>query len=175
MSLKGWKLDDAPKLDDAGSDVSLKPFSLPDIVLGPGERALFFSDETRLFLSDGGYTIRILNSSNKVYDAYTYSIVKLEDKSICRLPDGNGSWYEDCLPTPDLANTREGTVPSMPDNSNVETFLCSLPDTLPADFLFAECRGYGSNIWDAFQWDQFGWLSKLYFQPRMNKWEVIIE
>ena len=91
------------------------------------------------------------------------------------MPDGNGSWYEDCIPTPNLTNSREGSVPSMPGGMDAESVFCDLPDTLPADFLFAECRGFGSNIWDTFLWDQFGWLSNLIFQPGMSKWEVIIE
>ena len=63
----------------------------------------------------------------------------------------------------------------MPGGMDAESVFCDLPDTLPADFLFAECRGFGSNIWDTFLWDQFGWLSNLIFQPGMSKWEVIIE
>ena len=168
INLKGWKLDDE-------ANIGSSPFTLPDLVLIPGERVVFFGAETKILLSDGGDTVRLLNPSNKVYDAYTYPLVKVEDQSVCRLPDGNGSWYEDCIPTPNLINSREGTVPSMPSGSNEESALCDLPDTLPAEFLFAECRGYGAGIWNTYYWDQLGWLLNLYIQPRMSKWEVIVE
>ena len=123
----------------------------------------------------GGDTVRLLNPSNKVFDAYTYSIAKVEDQSICRLPDGNGSWYEDCIPTPNLTNTREGVVPSMPGGGVFESPVCELPDTLPADFLFAECRGFGANIWDSYYWDQFGWQGTQYIPENTSKWESFVE
>ena len=119
--------------------------------------------------------MRLLNASNKVYDAYTYPLAKFKDKSVCRMPDGNGSWYEDCIPTPNLTNSRQGSVPSMPGGSNAESELCDFPDTMPEDFVYAECRGFGGNIWDTFFWDQFGWLGRMIFQPASSKWEIIVE
>lgn len=168
INLKGWKLDDEA---DSGST----PFTFPDLLLLPGDRVVFYGNETRILLSDGGDTVRLLNSSNKVYDAYTYPLAKFKDKSVCRMPDGNGSWYEDCIPTPNLTNSRQGSVPSMPGGSNAESELCDFPDTMPEDFIYAECRGFGGNIWDTFFWDQFGWLGRMIFQPASSKWEVIIE
>jgi len=168
VNLKGWKLDDEENL---GSD----PYTLPDKVLKPGERIVFYGLETNILLGDGGDTVRLINPSGKIYDAYTYSIAKVEDKSICRLPDGNGSWYEDCTPTPNLMNTRNGVVPSMPQGSNFESPVCDLPDTLPADFLFAECRGYGANIWHSFYWDKTGWEGDQYVPENMSKWESFVE
>ena len=111
---------------------------------------VFYGLQTNILLSDGGDTVRLINPSGKIYDAYTYAIAKVEDQSVCRLPDGNGSWYEDCIPTPNLTNSREGDVPSMPGGEVFESPVCELPDTLPADFLFAECRGYGADIWHSF-------------------------
>ncbi len=139
INLKGWRLDDVA---NGGSD----PFNLPSVTLLPGQRLLFFGLETKLLLGDGGDTIRLIGPNNKEYDNYQYIVIKEEDKSICRLPDGNGSWYMDCIPTPNLINTRDGSVPVSPDNAYVSP-VCSLPDTLPEHFLIAECRGYGANIW----------------------------
>jgi uncharacterized repeat protein (TIGR01451 family) len=148
VSLSGWQIDDE---EDAGSAA----FPLPAITLKPGDRVVYYGLQTNILLSDGGDTVRLINPKGKIFDSYTYAIAKFEDKSTCRLPDGNGSWYEDCIPTPALTNTREGSIPAMGDET-YQSPVCSLPDTLPVDFLFAECRGYGANIWRMF-WDS-GWL-----------------
>ncbi|NJN79423.1 MAG: lamin tail domain-containing protein, partial [Anaerolineales bacterium] len=163
ITLQGWKLDKPNSTS----------FSLPNLTLKPNERIVFYSSETNLLLSDGGETIRLINPSGKIYDAYTYTIAKAEDKSICRLPDGNvyGGWFDDCLPTPNLTNTREGNVPSSP-NGNNDSPVCDLPDTIPPDFFLAECRGYGANIWNPLYWDT---LFKLFIQNNTTKWESFIE
>jgi hypothetical protein len=168
VNLNGWKLDDEA---DQGSS----PFTLPSITLKPGERAIFYGLQTNILLSDGGDTVRLLNPSNKIYDAYTYAIAKVEDRSVCRLPDGGSGWYEDCVPTPNLINSHEGDVPSMPEGEAFESPVCDLPDTLPADFLFAECRGYGAGIWRSFFWDQFGWQGSQFVRQNMSKWEAFVE
>jgi hypothetical protein len=168
INVTGWKLDDEA---NQGSD----PFTLPELTLKPGQHAIFYGIQTNILLSDGGDTVRLLNASNKVYDAYTYAIAKVEDQSVCRLPDGNGSWYEDCVPTPNLVNSREGDIPSMPEGEEFESPVCDLPDTLPADFLFAECRGYGADIWHSFFWDKFGWQGDRYVPENMSKWESFVE
>jgi uncharacterized repeat protein (TIGR01451 family) len=168
VNIGGWKLDDEA---NQGSTA----FTLPSVVLKPGQRAVFYGLQTNILLSDGGDTVRLLNPSGKVYDAYTYSLVKVEDRSVCRLPDGSGSWYEDCVPTPNLINSREGAVPSMPDDKNSESPVCLLPDTLPADFLFAECHGYGSDIWNPFYWDEAGWQGEQPIPENWSKWNSFVE
>lgn len=169
INLKGWKLD-----DEANKGSS--PFTLPDVTLKPGQRRVFYGSQTNILLSDGGDSVRLINPNGKIYDAYTYSIAKKADQSICRLPDGNvhSAWYEDCTPTPNLTNTREGMVPSMP-GVHYESPVCELPDTLPADFFFAECHGYGENIWNPFFWDQSGWQGPKFIPENMSKWESFIE
>lgn len=169
INLKGWRLDDEANL---GSD----PYTLPDLVLKPGERAIFYALETNILLSDGGDTVRLINPSGKIYDAYTYAIARVEDQSICRLPDGNpgNSWFEDCIPTPNLTNSREGSVPSAP-GGNAESPVCDLPDTIPADFFFAECRGYGAGIWNPLFWDATGWMDKHVLPSITGKWKSFVE
>ncbi len=167
VPLEGWSLDDE---ENAGST----PFDLPNVTLKPGERAIYYASETNILLSDGGDTVRLISPTNKIYDTYTYAIAKVEDESICRLPDGNGSWYEDCTPTPNQTNTRDGVVPIMPDES-YDSPVCSLPDTLPADFLFAECRGYGANIWQRMFWDAGGWFDVFPVPGGANKHESFVE
>ncbi len=173
ISLSGFRLD-----DEAG--LGSEPFTLSNIILQPGERIVYYGLESNILLGDGGDTVRLIHPNGEVYDSYTYPVAKNKDQSICRMPDSNsnefgfGEWKTDCIPTPNLANTREGKVPSAP----VETFepaVCNLPDTLPADFLFAECGGYGSNIWSTFYWDQPGWQGELYVPDNLSKWESFIK
>ncbi len=168
VDLGGWRLDDEANLGSSA-------FTLPDIILQPGERIVFYGLETNILLSDGGDTVRLLNPSGKIYDSYTYAIAKVEDESVCRLPDGVGDWYEDCTPTPNFTNTRDGTVPAMPEGDDFESPVCELPDTLPAAFLFAECRGYGANIWNSFYWDEPGWQGDQFVPENMSKWASFVE
>ena len=109
-------------------------------------------------------------------DVIDFTIAKVEDESVCRLPDGNGfgSWFNDCTPTPNLTNSRDGQVPTLPEDNSATPF-CALPDTLPTDFLFAECRGYGANIWDNFYWDEFGWMGDQIVPENKNKWKSFVE
>ncbi len=167
INLGGWRLDKA----DSGAS-----FTLPSRTLKPGERAAFYGSDTGFLLSDGGETIRLISPGGKIYDAYTYAFARAADQSFCRLPDGNvfGSWFEDCIPTPNLSNTREGEVPAMPGGAG-ETPACDLPDTLPVDFFFAECRGYGSSIWNPFYWDQLGGQGWRIIPANAGKWASIIE
>ena len=167
VDLTDWQLDD----EEEGGSLA---YYLPDVTLKPGQRVVFYGLETNILLSDGGDTVRLIDPDGKIYDAYTYSLVRTEDQSVCRLPDGNGSWYEDCIPSPNLTNTREGVVPSMPENG-ADSTICELPDTLPPDFLFAECRGYGANIWYSFYWDQFGWQGDQHVPENTSKWDSFVE
>lgn len=169
INLRGWKLD---RVSDPA-----RQFTLPDLTLRPGQRAVFYGLQTSLLLSDGGETVRLIHPNGDIYDAYTYSIAASADQSFCRLPDVTGAfgtWTEDCIPTPNLVNTREGEPPSMPGGES-EPPLCDLPDTLPADFLRAECRGYGANIWNPFYWDQFGWRGGKRIPQNTSKWQAVIE
>lgn len=168
INISGWKLDDEANLGSS-------PFTLPSVVLKPGERVVFYGLETNILQSDGGDTIRLLNPSGKVYDSYTYKIAKTADASICRLPDGNGSWYEDCVPTPNLINSRDGKVPAMPPGADDGSPLCNLPDTLHPAFFFAECRGYGANIWSAYYWDHGGWENDFFVPENRSKQDSFVE
>jgi hypothetical protein len=168
INIGGWKLDDEA---NAGSN----PFTLPSVTLKPGERLVVYGLESNILLSDGGDTVRLLNTSSKVFDSRTYTVAKEEDVSICRMPDGNGNWYEDCIPTPLFTNTRDGSAPSMPDDQGFESPVCNLPDTLPEAFLIAECRGYGANLWRALFWDALGWGGDKYVPANTSKWNTFVE
>jgi hypothetical protein len=165
ISLNGWRLD----------TVGGTSFSVPDLTLQPNERVVFYSQQTNVLLSDGGETVRLIDPSGKIYDAFTYDIARVEDRSFCRLPDGNpgNSWFEDCIPTPLLTNTREGKSPISPDNA--ASLVCNLPDTVPLDFFIPECNGYGAAIWNPFYWDITNWLYKLWIPQTAEKWRTFIE
>lgn len=170
LNLSGWRLDD-------GLNEGSAPYTLPDVTLKPGQRIAFYGLQTNILLSDGGDTVRLIDPNGRVYDIFTYSVAASADRSFCRLPDGSptdNSWLDDCIPTPNLTNTREGLVPVMP-GGNPASPVCQLPDTLPADFLIAECRGYGSNIWNSYYWDRVGWQGRHYLPDNLNKWVSFIE
>jgi hypothetical protein len=174
LNLNGWKLDD--EADHPGAPSSA-PYTITDTILKPGEYAVFYASKTNILLSDGGDSVRLFDDSGALVDVRDYTIAKVADESVCRLPDGNafGSWFSDCTPTPNLTNSRESNVPTLPDGNNAASLYCALPDTLPADFLFAECRGYGANIWDNFYWDEFGWMGDQIVPENKNKWKSFIE
>lgn len=165
MSLNGWRLN---ILNGAS-------FSLPNVTLKPGERIVYYAKDTNLLLSDGGATVRLVNSSGRIYDAFTYELARAEDRSFCRLPDGNpgNSWFEDCIPTPNLTNSREGNVPNSPDDA--QSPVCNLPDTIPLDFFIPECKGYGANIWNPYYWDQLSGIFKKWITDETSKWDSFIE
>jgi hypothetical protein len=79
------------------------------------------------------------------------------------------------VPTPGLLNTREGQIPSMPPGNDLQEPLCNFPDTLPADFRFAECNGYGTNMWSSMFWDQGAWQGDRLIPDAESKWLSFIE
>ena len=173
INLGGWRLDDSADFPGAPSSA---PYTIPDLILKPGEYAIFYASQTNILLSDGGDSVRLFDASGDIMDVIDFTIAKVEDESVCRLPDGNGfgSWFNDCTPTPNLTNSRDGQVPTLPEDNSATPF-CALPDTLPTDFLFAECRGYGANIWDNFYWDEFGWMGDQIVPENKNKWKSFVE
>ena len=172
IDIEGWQLDDE---EDLGSE----PYTIPSMVLKPGERKVFYGLTTNILLGDGGDTVRLLDPDGTIFDSYTYTVVKEEDRSNCRISDAGGfvfgEWFPDCIPTPNLPNTRVGTIPSMPGGGITEPVNCNLPDTLPAAFLIAECRGYGTNVWNPFYWDRSGWLSEILIPDNMSKWDTFVK
>lgn len=168
VNLSGWQLDDE---EQGGSE----SFILPDLTLKPGDRYIFFGKTTGILLGDGGDTVRLIDTNGEVKDAQTYNLVKKEDQSFCRLPDGSGIWYQDCIPTPNLANSKEGQIPVMPGGGAYESPTCNLPDTLPIDFLIAECRGYGADIWNSAFWDQSIWHGVQFIRGAFGKWTSFVE
>ncbi|MBN2118052.1 MAG: lamin tail domain-containing protein [Anaerolineales bacterium] len=169
VNLSGYSLDDEVNI---GSD----PYRLPAVTIKPGERKVFFGSETGLLLSDGGDGVRLLKPNGQLADAYNYSVVRFPDQSYCRLPDNGGldDWNEYCFPTPGLQNSlSESTV--NPPTGSAEEPLCPISDTLPDDFVFAECPPFGHNIWNPAYWDRNGWFDQKSLPGLPGKWPVFAD
>jgi hypothetical protein len=168
--LRGLRLDDG----DGGSS----PYTLPSSMLQAGQMVVFYGSQTRISLSDGGDTVRLMRTNGEVVDIYNYPAVKEPDQSWCRLPDGRGAWTSACRPTPGNANAAGGTentsmmLPPGYEDEN-ETRTCLLPDTLPSGILRAECESQGAEMWNSGYWDAetrgMIWLESC------TKWGVFIK
>jgi hypothetical protein len=154
VNLGSYRVDDE---EDLGSS----PYSLPNLKLKPGERAVFYASETGILFSDGGDTVRLLKGS-KVVDAYTYHVARYPDQSWCRVPDRLGYWNDPCFPTPNNPNALTGTLPLPPGPpADYHAPVCLMPDTTPDVFVYAECEATGGGIWNRQYWDWnrfFQWL-----------------
>jgi hypothetical protein len=168
--LKGWMLDDG----DGGSS----PYTLPSLMLQAGQKVVFYGSQTRISLSDGGDTVRLMRPFGQVVDIYNYPAVKEPDQSWCRLPDGSGAWTSACRPTPGTANTTSGAEtatmtlnPGYEDES--ETRTCLLPDTLPSEILQAECESQGAEVWNSGYWDAE--MGEMFWLESRYKWGVFLK
>ena len=169
VSLSGYSLDDEVNI---GSN----PYRLPAITISPGERIVFYGSETGLLLSDGGDGVRLLSPNGQLKDAYNYRVVRFPDQSFCRLPDNGGldDWNTNCFPTPGLQNVLSGSFVSPPNVVEVD-LLCPIADTLPLDFILAECPPFGNNIWRPAYWDDEGWYGEKNLPRSPGKWPVFVD
>ena len=169
VSLSGYSLDDEVNI---GSN----PYRLPAITISPGERIVFYGSETGLLLSDGGDGVRLLSPNSQLKDAYNYRVVRFPDQSFCRLPDNGGldDWNTNCYPTPGLQNALSGSFVSPPNVVDVD-LLCPIADTLPLDFILAECPPFGNNIWRPSYWDDEGWYGEKNLPKSPGKWPVFAD
>jgi hypothetical protein len=169
VNLSGYSLDDEVNLGST-------PYRLPSITLKPGERHVFYGSETGLLLSDGGDGVRLLKPNGQLADAYNYTVVRFPDQSYCRLPDNGGldDWNQNCFPTPGLQNSLSGTIVNPPTANGAEN-LCPIADTLPPDFVLAECSPFGNNIWNPAYWDKFGWFDGKDLPESPGKWPIFAD
>lgn len=170
VNLSGYRLDDE-------ANIGSLPYTLPAVTLKPGERIVFYGSQTGLLLSDGGDGVRLLKPNGQLADAYNYSVVDFPDQAFCRLPDNGGadSWNENCFPTPGLRNSLSGSVLRPPTLVQIDQPLCPIADTLPLEFVLAECAPFGSNIWNRLYWDQFGWFGERTLPYGNSKWDVFAD
>jgi hypothetical protein len=137
---------------------------------------VFYGSETGLLLSDGGDGVRLLKPNGQLADAYNYTVVNHPDQAYCRLPDNGGldDWNTNCYPTPGLGNSLSGGFVSPPSAAEGESF-CPIADTLPADFILAECQPFGHNIWRPAYWDDKGWFGEQNIPGSPGKWDVFVD
>ncbi len=168
VDLSEYKLDDE---QNAGSS----PYTLPAITLKPGQRAVFYAAETGILLSDAGDSVRLLKTNNEIVDARTYGVVRYPDQSICRIPDRMGYWNKPCFPTPGNPNALTGDFPPLPSTQAGSPLpVCLLADTIPQEFVYAECVASGSGIWNRQFWDGYGPF-ELPLLDDASKWGTIFE
>ncbi|HLO28537.1 MAG TPA: lamin tail domain-containing protein [Anaerolineales bacterium] len=169
VNLSGYSLDDEV-------NVGSSPYRLPSVILKPGERHVFYGSETGLLLGDGGDGVRLLKPNGQLADAYNYTVARYPDESYCRLPDNGGldDWNQYCFPTPGLQNSLNGAAPIPPQGNQGET-LCPIADTLPRDFVLAECPPFGNNIWNSAYWDKFGWFDEKTLPEGPGKWPLFAQ
>jgi hypothetical protein len=168
VDLSDYQVDDEQNLGSA-------PYTLPDITLEPGERAVFYGSETGILLSDAGDTVRLLDTFSQVVDAYTYGVVRYPDQSWCRIPDRLGYWNDPCFPTPNNPNALTGTAPQPPESeTGYHPPICLLPDTTPDVFVYAECEAGGSGIWNRQYWDGLDAAERLKLD-KAQKGETVFE
>jgi hypothetical protein len=168
VNLSGYRLDDEVNIGSS-------PYSLPSKVLKPGERFVFYGSETGLLLSDGGDGVRLLKPNGQLMDAYNYSVAGYPDQSYCRLPDNGGAddWNKNCYPTPGFQNSLSGDFAVSPNVS--EEPLCPIADTLPDDFVLAECDPFGQHIWSPEYWDKTGWYKNKILPIVNGKWDLFAD
>jgi hypothetical protein len=169
VNLSGYRLDDEVNI---GSN----PYSLPAKVIKPGERIVLYGSETNLLLSDGGDGVRLLKPNGQLADAYNYPVAAYPDQSYCRLPDNGGAddWNRNCFPTPGFQNSLNGNFPVLSSGNGGEPS-CPIADTLPDDFVLAECEAFGNNIWRPEFWDQTGWYDEKILPRIKSKWPVFAD
>ncbi len=169
VSLSGYSLDDE-------ANIGSSPYRLPAVTIKPGERMVFYGSQTGLLLSDGGDGVRLLKPNGQLADAYNYYVVRFPDQSYCRLPDNGGldDWNQNCFPTPGLQNSLSGSSVNPPTSGDADS-LCPIADTLPDDFVFAECLPFGNNIWNPAYWDRFGWFDEKSLPESPGKWPVFAD
>ncbi len=169
VNLSGYSLDDE-------ANIGSSPYRLPSVTIVPGERIVFYASETGLLLSDGGDGVRLLKANGQLADAYNYTVARYPDQSYCRLPDNGGldDWNQNCFPTPGLQNSLSGDFVAAPVGTDT-TLLCPIADTLPEDFVIAECAPYGNNIWRRAFWDQTGWYGEKVIPNIHSRWDVFAD
>ena len=150
VSLQGWLLDDY--------DPSTRGYALPPVLMSPGQKLAFFASQTGQYLSDGGDSVVLIRPGGKPADILTYPVLEQLGLAWCRIPDGDGTWFFGCLPTPNQANIYQPnpltTATPLPDMGGPPSYFDACPLTGVDEFIeLAECVLPGLDIWNPYYWD----------------------
>jgi hypothetical protein len=150
VSLQGWLLDDY--------DPSTRSYALPPVLMSPGQKLAFFASQTGQYLSDGGDSVVLIRPGGKPADILTYPVVSPIGQAWCRVPDGVGTWYYGCLPTPNQSNVYQPvpvpTATPPPDVGGPPSYFDACPLTdVDEGVQLAECILPGLDIWNPYYWD----------------------
>lgn len=136
------------RLDDRQGDSN--PFSIGNVILQPGTRIAFFTSETGILLSNGGDSVRLFKPNGQIADAFTYGLVKEQDRAWCRFPDGRfipagrSNWTFGCKPSPGAANELASTEKI---GMEERPLFCRSP-RLPWSIFLSECDRLGLWNWN---------------------------
>ena len=150
VSLQGWLLDDY--------DPSTRSYALPPVLMSPGQKLAFFASQTGQYLSDGGDSVVLIRPGGKPADILTYPVLEQLGLAWCRIPDGVGTWFFGCIPTPNQANIYQPvpvpTATPLPDMGGPPSYFdaCPLPG-VDETIELAECILPGLDIWNPAYWD----------------------
>jgi hypothetical protein len=150
VSLQRWVLDDR--------DPSTRGYALPPVLMSPGQKLAFFASQTGQYLSDGGDSVVLVRPGGAVADFLTYPVLDQLGLAWCRIPDGVGTWYFGCIPTPNQANVYQPnplpTATPFPDVGGPPSYFdaCPLPG-VDETIELAECILPGLEIWNPAYWD----------------------
>jgi hypothetical protein len=167
VSLQRWVLDDR--------DPSTRSYALPPVLMSPGQKLAFFASQTGQYLSDGGDTVVLIRPGGAVADFLTYPVLEQLGLAWCRIPDGVGTWFFGCIPTPHGANIYQPvpvpTATPLPDVGGPPSYFdaCPLID-VDEGIELAECILPGLDIWNPAYWDapDFETLP-MYLEDRNNR------
>jgi hypothetical protein len=156
VKLQGWVLADR--------DPTTPSYALPPVLMSPGQRMAFFASQTKQYLSDGGDTVVLVRPGGAVADFYTYPVITRLGQTWCRYPDGVGTWYFGCIPSPNQGNIYQPNplptptpVPAVGPGQGYFTF-CPLTG-VDKSIQLAECILPGLEIWNPAYWNRTDYKS----------------
>jgi hypothetical protein len=109
VSLSGYKIKDKTKV-----------FIISEATISAQDFLSFTYDQTKISINNSDEEIYFLSPSDEILDSYIYGS-SFEGKTLCRYPDGAGSFTSQCLPTLSDSNSLPPTVTPTPTNSPTPT------------------------------------------------------
>lgn len=106
-----------------------KRFTINSFVLNPKTFKSFTKSETSLALNNSDESIALKKPDGTVVDSVSYDRT-VEGKSVSRVPDGNGDFRENSIPSPNSANNWEPSITPYPTSSPSDT---PIPTSIPTE------------------------------------------